>query len=172
SQFHSRRDHFIVPNATPPKRCTVIGTDSVDEDMEALLNLGPSFAIATAVTQDLCVLFTHSLTKFDGENIRALCPRQIIDIHFIDTVPSNVSVDTKTSTCAGIYTDITPAKPASIQHKSTKVVTSLFSRREWTRTSVDNTYRMKQRMERHRFESSKKCQMSLEAQQREYWARL
>ncbi|EYC44641.1 hypothetical protein Y032_0455g1767 [Ancylostoma ceylanicum] len=47
------RSYFLIPDAIPPDRCTIIGTDKVDDDMKAVLNLGPSFAVATAVDQEL-----------------------------------------------------------------------------------------------------------------------
>ncbi|EYC06348.1 hypothetical protein Y032_0076g1010 [Ancylostoma ceylanicum] len=37
-------------NAIPPKRHVVIGTNEIDNDMAAVLNLGPSFAISQRVT--------------------------------------------------------------------------------------------------------------------------
>ncbi|EYC10986.1 hypothetical protein Y032_0053g2410 [Ancylostoma ceylanicum] len=45
-----RQPSFMKMNAVPPKRHTVIGTNEVDNDMAAVLNLGPSFAISRKVT--------------------------------------------------------------------------------------------------------------------------
>ncbi|KAK5967164.1 hypothetical protein GCK32_017317 [Trichostrongylus colubriformis] len=64
SQVHANNHHFISPNATPPKRCIVIGTDAIDEEVEALLNLGPSFAVSTAVTQEVMNTVLCAFHKF------------------------------------------------------------------------------------------------------------
>ncbi|EYC06993.1 hypothetical protein Y032_0072g639 [Ancylostoma ceylanicum] len=40
---------FMKMNSVPPKRHTVVGTNEVDSDMAAALNLGPSFAVAPKV---------------------------------------------------------------------------------------------------------------------------
>ncbi|XGW07162.1 hypothetical protein V3C99_017011, partial [Haemonchus contortus] len=45
----SQKPHFITANAVPPARHVVIGTNEVDNDMAAVLNLGPSFAITPRV---------------------------------------------------------------------------------------------------------------------------
>ncbi|KAK6017863.1 hypothetical protein OSTOST_16607, partial [Ostertagia ostertagi] len=40
---HSTTPSFIIPNSVPPDRCTIIDSDFVDDDVKALLNLGPNF---------------------------------------------------------------------------------------------------------------------------------
>ncbi|EYC20386.1 hypothetical protein Y032_0022g598 [Ancylostoma ceylanicum] len=45
------RPSFIRTAAVPPLRCTVLGSDAIDDDMKALLNLGPSFAVATPANE-------------------------------------------------------------------------------------------------------------------------
>ncbi|EYB89066.1 hypothetical protein Y032_0237g3264 [Ancylostoma ceylanicum] len=59
---------FINPRAVPPQRCTVLGSNMVDDDMKALLNLGPSFSVAIPAKEEtydsvLCGIhrFAHQL---------------------------------------------------------------------------------------------------------------
>ncbi|EYC15205.1 hypothetical protein Y032_0037g3382 [Ancylostoma ceylanicum] len=52
-------------NAIPPKRHTAIGTNEIDNDMAAVLNLGPSFAISrkitdTTIDEALCGIHTFA----------------------------------------------------------------------------------------------------------------
>ncbi|EYC16654.1 hypothetical protein Y032_0033g2766 [Ancylostoma ceylanicum] len=44
---------FIRMDAIPPKRHTVIGTNEIDSDMAAVLNLGPSFAISPKINNSV-----------------------------------------------------------------------------------------------------------------------
>ncbi|PIO67591.1 hypothetical protein TELCIR_10650 [Teladorsagia circumcincta] len=48
-----RQPRFFAANAVPPTRHVVIGTNEVDSDMAAALNLGPSFAITPRANNDL-----------------------------------------------------------------------------------------------------------------------
>ncbi|EYC13444.1 hypothetical protein Y032_0044g997 [Ancylostoma ceylanicum] len=58
------RSSFMDTAAMPPPRCTVIGSKMVDEDMKALLNLGPSFAVATPANQGTLDAVLCGINKF------------------------------------------------------------------------------------------------------------
>ncbi|EYB84903.1 hypothetical protein Y032_0308g2060 [Ancylostoma ceylanicum] len=105
------RPTFMRMNAIPPKRHTVIGTNEIDNDMAAVLNLGPSFAISRKVTnatidEALCGIhhFAHRLrsriqrgpTVLDREST-LLCsmPFPSRAIRLPDSIPS---VDSKIAT--------------------------------------------------------------------------
>ncbi|EYB82562.1 hypothetical protein Y032_0357g3392 [Ancylostoma ceylanicum] len=49
---YSTGTSFINPRAVPQERCTVLGTSMVDDDMKALLNLGPSFSVAVPANDE------------------------------------------------------------------------------------------------------------------------
>ncbi|EYB81102.1 hypothetical protein Y032_0392g576 [Ancylostoma ceylanicum] len=49
---YSSDSSFMRPRAVPPERCTVLGTSMVDDDMKALLNLGPSFSVAIPANEE------------------------------------------------------------------------------------------------------------------------
>ncbi|EYC37679.1 hypothetical protein Y032_0773g2241 [Ancylostoma ceylanicum] len=50
--------------AVPPLRCTVLGSEVVDDDMKASLNLGPSFAVATPANEETLDAVLYGVHKF------------------------------------------------------------------------------------------------------------
>uniref|UniRef100_A0A7I4XVS1 Reverse transcriptase domain-containing protein n=1 Tax=Haemonchus contortus TaxID=6289 RepID=A0A7I4XVS1_HAECO len=59
-----QQPHFITANAVPPTRHVVIGTNEVDNDMAAVLNLGPSFAITPRVNSQVLDAALYGVHQF------------------------------------------------------------------------------------------------------------
>ncbi|KAK5978705.1 hypothetical protein GCK32_018726 [Trichostrongylus colubriformis] len=111
SQVHANNHHFISPNATPPKRCIVIGTDAIDEEVEALLNLGPSFAVSSCNPRSdehsvVCLPQVRLSDSMEGE-FESDRPGQVAIFHCIDTFSRNIGICSKTSNSYGAYTGVT-----------------------------------------------------------------